>query len=515
MAAAALVAAGCDKKDQTPEEPAGLLKIEPLITRATSTNFEEGDKIGVDVILPDAAHATNECLTYSENEMAFQGTLKWYANGGTPCTIKAFYPYDAAGFPSTFTVASDQSTGAGASDFMVAAKTGVYPQKAAVTLPFQHYLSQIVVEVTNQAEADIDYVKVKGLIPTADINVEGEVITVTPSATAEKGDIIAEAVTANKTYRAIIVPQEAEFSLEIAVNQGATILTNIPSSIMKQGYTYKIEATVTPDNVKVSLAGEIKNWEDGGTIGGGSTEIVFEEHLDNGYFIYHNKNYKVAKLADGNWWMTQPLSYVPSDYTPSDDPTVEAHIWYSVPAKDDKDETKIEKYGYLYDYYAILDVKEITEDNFDDFAGVRGICPVGWHVPTKAEADVLVTGATSCYCDAALQYATTKIANADGFNYVLSGTRNKTTLTGNGSYLSTTISEVNAGDTGYAGEPSMNYIALSTGYQCKKNASGTITNYQFYGIMSTFSATTHGKLSVAYTNVCSGYQVRCVRDSAE
>lgn len=519
---AALAVVGCKQVGpDTPVEP-DLVKIEPVITRATSTNFEQGDQIGLTIIKADASeHASNACLTYDESAKAFSGETKWYAEGGDKCSLKAFYPYQEAGFPSSFTVAADQSKGAGASDFMAAAKADVLPQREAVAMVFKHYLSQIVINIDNSANAEIESVTIRGLVPTADIAVDTEgTITVDP-AEAAASDIVAECLTANQKYRVIVVPQRSALSLAVKVKAGNLLVTSIPESILKQGYTYTINAEVTPDNVNVSLSGEIENWQqdDGAALGGDTvTEISFTEHLDEGYIEYDNVKYNVVKLSNDQIWMAQPLRFVPAGMTVSSDPTEDSHIWYSVPASKDGGATSAtnEKYGYLYDYYAIFNTKEITETNFDTFECAQGICPKGWHVPSKAQADSLVAAnASALFFDSVLSYATVANANAAGFNYVLSGTRNKTSLTGNGSYLATTIDAAKAGDlVEYVGECSMNYIALSTGYQCKKT-DGVITNYQYYGIMSTFSGTIHGKLNTAYTNVCSGYQVRCVRDTSK
>lgn len=523
---AAIAAVGCKQVGpDTPVEP-GLVKIEPVITRATSTNFEQGDQIGLTIVKADATeHASNACLTYDEAAKAFSGDTKWYAEGGDACSLKAFYPYQAAGFPTSFTVAADQSKGAGASDFMAASKTNVLPQREAVAMVFKHYLSQIVVNIANTADAEIESVIIRNLVPTAEIAVKGDDITVT-AAEAEASDIVAECLTANKNYRAIVVPQTSTLALIIKVKAGNVLVSNIPESILQQSYTYKINAEVTPDNVKVSLSGEIEQWTDGGdldiigggTDDGGTTGVSFHEYLDKGYIEYDNVNYTVKEFSNGQIWMTQPLRFVPAGKTVSSDGTADDHIWYSVPAVEDGGaaSAKNEKYGYLYDYYTIFDTEEINETNYNTFEGAQGICPKGWHVPTKSEAESLVAAADSAlFYDSTLKYATVANANAAGFDYVLSGIRNKTSLTGNGSYTTSKIDEAKAGDlTDYVGECSMNYIALSTGYQCKKDSkTGEITNYQFYGIMSSFTSTLHGKFSTAYTNVLSGYQVRCVRDA--
>ncbi len=520
LAAFAIAAVSC-QKSELPVQESPAVEITPVITRATSTNFEQGDQVGLKIVKKDqSVYAENACLTYDAVRQSFKGDLKWYAEGGETCSLFAFYPYAATGMPTTFTVAADQSTGAGASDFMAGAKNDVLPQVTAVSLPFKHYLSQIIINISNEAGAPVENVIVKDLVGKANIAVntsgEGELITVTPDETSTPFDIKAEATEANKKYRVIVVPQERSFGLVVKAEGGSTLVTGIPSAVIKQGYTYTINAKVTTDGVYATLSGEITNWSDGGTLGGGEYEVPFEEHLDKGYILYDHIKYDIDTLDNGKVWMVQPLRFVPLGKSVSADATSDNHIWYSYPASLEQTpatSAKNEKYGYLYDYYAIFGTDNITEDNFDDFEGTQGICPKGWHIPTKAEGEKLVAAADSAlFYDSDLKYSTIANANAAGFKYVMSGLRNKTTLAGAGSYNTLTVDAAKAGDlTDYVGECQMNYIALSTGYQCKKS-SDVITNFQFYGIMSTFSSSIHGKLNISYTNICSGYQVRCVRD---
>ena len=62
-ALAAPLMISCDKQPQSlPEAP--VLSIDPLITRATEVNFEEGDRIGLDVTRADGSiYAENALLS--------------------------------------------------------------------------------------------------------------------------------------------------------------------------------------------------------------------------------------------------------------------------------------------------------------------------------------------------------------------------------------------------------------------------------------------------------------------
>ncbi len=55
------------------------------------------------------------------------------------------------------------------------------------------------------------------------------------------------------------------------------------------------------------------------------------------------------------------------------------------------------------------------------------------------------------------------------------------------------------------------YVAGSTCYLVRKADDGSLTNAQYYSLMSTYNAS-NNKVSVAYGNGASGYSVRCVKD---
>ena len=78
LAGAVLLAlAACNKTPQTDPQPADFsqykLRVEPVITRATETDFEAGDAIGLSVVRAGGDHATNVKLSYDGT--AFSGDL--------------------------------------------------------------------------------------------------------------------------------------------------------------------------------------------------------------------------------------------------------------------------------------------------------------------------------------------------------------------------------------------------------------------------------------------------------
>lgn len=530
FAAALLVS--CQQEENETLTPANSrITISPVITRATEVNFETGDKIGVTIIQNgDFVYAENKLMTF--NDGVFAGDLLWYPEGNDKSQIVAYYPYREGNTPTSFSVEADQTTGYGASDLMAASNKDVLPTVNTITMNFKHLLTKLVINVTKEIEANITSIALKGSIPTATLDLAA--LTVTADANVAATNITAQVVEANKTYRALIVPQTVALTLEVATSDGKTLSQKLTSTTLAQGGQYSVNIRVLPDDIEVKLIGDIENWTDEGEIRA-DNEIPFEEHLDENYFLYDNVKYNTVTLANGTTWMAEPLIYLPKGYTPSTDPTADSHVWYPYEIKADgatvatTEESAIKELGYLYDFQVALGGKEITESNLNSFEGAQGICPKGWHIPTRLEYFNLVgkttndvdgkvpaDGDKALFYDAVYDGAKISSLNNAGFNYQFSGVRMATSLTGAGSYQKTAIAEDANIQTAWHGKPAMNYLMTSTAFKPVYNStSGLLTNIQFFGLMSTINAKySEGRLSLSYVSIKAGMQLRCVRDQA-
>ena len=509
---ALLAFAACNKlPEKAPDYSDAAIVVEPVITRATETNFENGDAIGLTVSRAAGVHADNARLTYDGS--AFKGDLTWYAEGGDEATFAAYYPY-AATKPASFTVAADQSAGLSSSDFISAVKENVVPTPAEVTMVFKHRLARLVLNVTNNYGAAIDAFTVKGAIPTALI---ADDLTASVDPSAAPVDIKAWKG-ANAWY--VILPAQT-VALTIAATTGSkTLQQKLAEATLVAGKQYTANVIVNPEDIQIVLSGEISNWDDGGELapeGDAPQEIAFEEHLSDGYFSYDNVRYNVVKLKDGKWWMAQPLAFLPAGKQPSSDPNDGNGIWYTyssdgtniTPATDGAN-------GYLYDVATVFGAA-ITADNYNSFEGAQGLCPAGWHIPTRSEFIDLVGQSNkgagesaaivkedAAYYDAVYNGAKITALDADGFNYAFIGTMIKASATATGSYNKLITSAADCSVEAYLGRPKMNYMLSSTG--------NSVT--QFFALMSAFTSTyKEGKLNVTFNNITNGVEVRCVRNA--
>ena len=520
LAGAALLAlVACNKTPNTEPQPVDFsqykLKVEPVITRVTETNFENGDAIGLAVVRTGGAYAANEKLTYDGT--AFSGNLNWYDNGDEACTLKAYYPYkEGEGLPTMFSVQQDQTKGTAASDFVSAVKENVLPSANAVSVVFKHQLSRVVTTVKNLSGADIEDIVFEEFVPVATIGAD-----LTAKATdGAKWQPMKPFFKEDKYY--LIVPAQTVKPVVKVTVGGKTLTQELTEVSLGPGKEYSLSMVVKKEEIKVVLAGEIENWNDGGEIIGGPS---FSENLEEGYIVYDGDKYTVKQLSNKLWIMTQSLRYVPEGMKISSDPTDGNGIWYpytsdGTTATPATDAASIEARGLLYDHQVAFGA-EITAENFKTFEGTKGICPKGWHIPTQAEFMSIVgasnktdtaaatTDENAVYYDADYKAARIKTMNADGFNFDFPGSVMRNNNTTKGKYLTVITKDTNCTVPEWFGKNATSYYMGSTGY----TPANTETNRQFLSLMSTFtSAYPEGKLSVGYSNYLGGYSLRCIRN---
>ncbi|MBQ9192961.1 MAG: fimbrillin family protein [Bacteroidales bacterium] len=518
---ALLTLAACNKTPETGPQPVDFsrygIRVEPVITRATETDFEKGDAIGLSVVRAAGEYAANAKLTYDGT--AFSGDLNWYDDGTDEATLKAYYPYtEGEALPTRFTVQQDQSKGTASSDFISAVKEGVLPSANAVAVVFKHQLSRLVVTLKNNSGNPVESVRFEEIVPVAVI---ADDLTATVAEGAKWQPITAFA-DGDKYYA--IVPGQKVAPRVVVTSGGKELSQMLAETTLLPGKQYSVSVIVNKEEIKVVLAGEIENWNDGGEITGGGPST--EEHLSEGYILYGGDKYTVKQLSNKRWIMTQSLRYIPEGKTVSSDPADGNGLWYpytsdGTTATPATDAASIEARGLLYDHQVAFGA-EITADNFKTFEGTRGICPEGWHIPTQAEFLAIVgasnktdeaaaaTDESAVYYDAEYKAARIKTMNADGFNWDFAGGIMRNNNTATGKYQATVTKSSTCAVEEWVGRNAITYYMGSTGY----TPANTETNRQFLSLMSTFTSTyNEGKVNVAYSNYLSGNPLRCIRDA--
>ncbi|MCQ2176676.1 MAG: PL29 family lyase N-terminal domain-containing protein [Bacteroidales bacterium] len=270
--------------------------------------------------------------------------------------------------------------------------------------------------------------------------------------------------------------------------------------------------------------------------------VSFEEH--DGYFVYDGERYNTVTI-NGRVWMAENLRFVPEGFTVSDNPSnlavsPDQSIFYPyVPGEDiaagsakpvvDPTNTElIKSNGYFYSAYAALGVGEINDANGKTLEGLQGICPRGWHIPTRAEyfalcgaynksaywGDAAAGSDPTAYCwdpaaDAKIGYATPAKFNEAGFNWKPYGTATPVhTSTVDADYSTNVIQEKNCEIPEYVGKPGLTYFWTST-------ANITASSSQMFVLASTFASSyKKGRISLMFGNTTYASLVRCIKDEA-
>lgn len=525
LGACLLALAACEKKsvfpEPTPEQgEKRLVRIAPVMTKVTESAFEAGDAIGVTITRTAGVYADNEKMTFDGS--VFSGSLMWYAEGADGATVLAYHPYSASQ-PTRFTVQADQRQGTSESDFVAAIKSGVLPSAHAVTLPFKHKLTRIVLNITNNTEGDPVAISLSGAKLTATLDEE---FTATVDETAEIGSVIAHKISSSQ-YELILPPQTV--SLVATVTAGGNDLNQaLQEATLEAGKQYSISMIVNPADLKVAFSDEISAWEDGGEIGNGDNTLI--EKLADGYITYHEQKYTVAKMKDGKWWMTQNMRYIPEGITVSDQLTnVTAGVYYplvvnagNTAAEFSKDITVINNKGYLYQAEVALGKKVgdlTTVEQAQALDGAQGICPKGWHVPTLDDIVGLVgkavapveTNVSAPYYNGA--NGSVKLLNDDNFNIdafgsisIIDATKTAGTMIGwMKAYPDKLASGYINGST---------YVDNTFSYKTAGDPTSGVKNMQFWGLTVMTNKGSEADYTCNGTKVSFrlGNPVRCVRN---
>lgn len=242
-----LLSSACNELTTDQIIPEGDLEIKfstslYQFTKATDTQFETGDNIGISIIKDNVFYLYNTKWTYNDGQLTSDGEYKWYGDLESTSSIVAVYPWCKMTENNpviSFTVNSDQSTHAlyTASDLMLATAASK-PTTEAVPLNFQHALSKIVVTLDNQLGEEVTELYFTDLYGTVILDIKNpDNIYIS----GEKGAIKAGYI-GNNQWSLIVVPQEN-------VSPKLNVVTK-----SNKHYTYSLEDNVTFRSGKLNTA---------------------------------------------------------------------------------------------------------------------------------------------------------------------------------------------------------------------------------------------------------------------
>ena len=252
----------------------------PSKTRATATDFENGDRIGLYVAQADAPLeiggnlVNNEALTYNGSSWTTARTLYW--DDGT-YNAYAYYPY-IQGVSSIsdqpFSVNTDQSTaktatalgGYEASDLLFATAKGIKASASPIDLTFRHIMSKLKIRLVKGEDFEGEMpatadVYIHNTVPTATVDLQAGVATRYVKGTRHTIKARQEGTYA---YSAIVVPQRIDNRQPLieVVMKGVSYMYE-SKFVFKPGVEHLVNLVITdnPDKVRIDIGGEVENWQ--------------------------------------------------------------------------------------------------------------------------------------------------------------------------------------------------------------------------------------------------------------
>lgn len=249
-------------------------------SRATETDFEVNDKIGLYVAKTDAPLeiggnlVNNEPLTYDGTKWNATRTLYW--DEGT-YNAYAYYPYInkvSSIEDQPFCISTDQSTsktetslgGYEASDLLFATNKNLTALTSPVALNFKHIMSKLLIRLVQGEDFEGEMptsatVYVHNTVPEATIDLQAGVATRYVKGT--KQTIVAHQDD-DYIYSAIIVPQRIENRMPLieVIMNGVSYLFESKFQF-KPGTEHLVNLIISdnPDQVKIDIGGEIQGWQ--------------------------------------------------------------------------------------------------------------------------------------------------------------------------------------------------------------------------------------------------------------
>ena len=276
--------ASCSNDDSTEapvsakETPMTFDVVHPSQTRATATDFENGDKIGVyiakaDMPLEIGGNAlNNEPLTLTSGKWTPGKNLFW--DEGT-YNAYAYYPYMNVTSieDQPVSVATDQSTaetngtlsGYEASDLLYAKTSNVAASTSPVPLSFKHVMSKLTIRLVKgedfEGEMPTDAeIFIHNTVPTATFDISAGIVT---RDVKGKRATIKARQESNFQFGAIIVPQRLDNRVPLVevIMKGVSFLFE-SKFLFKPGTEHLVNLVISenPDKVKINIGGEKQNW---------------------------------------------------------------------------------------------------------------------------------------------------------------------------------------------------------------------------------------------------------------
>lgn len=276
----------CSNTDVVEKEEQGVMRFTVLhpgsVTRATATNFESGDKIGLYVVKEvdnltaplqlSGNHANNEPLLFSGTVWEPRKPIYWPEE---QVDVYAYYPYmDIRSVDAQpFAVQTDQSSpetaealsGYEASDLLWAKAESLPAAETAVPLQFSHRMSKLVIKLVKGTDYEGELpgdaqLYVHNTVPTAMIDLSNGAVM--KDTYGKASSIKCRKVSADQ-FEAIIVPQRIETRrpfIEIVTNDIAYLVEDNFNFKSGMQHTIQLVITASPEQIRIEIDPSSGDW---------------------------------------------------------------------------------------------------------------------------------------------------------------------------------------------------------------------------------------------------------------
>ena len=258
------------------------ISISTQITRATDTDFERDDKVGLYVVnyngstsgtlVSSGNHVDNMRFTYSGSWTPDQEI--YWKDESTKADFYIYYPYttnisNISALPASVKTNQTTEENYKASDFLWGKTAGIAPTKNAVSMMVKHLTSNIIIKLVPGDGYSVDdlataKIEICGLKTNATVNLTNGEITAT--------GISADITPINETtqYRALVIPQNVIGIdlVRIKIGDNTYLLNQTINLLPNRQYTSTITINRSSQGINIGIG----EWEEddmdyGGTVG--------------------------------------------------------------------------------------------------------------------------------------------------------------------------------------------------------------------------------------------------------
>lgn len=279
FAVCAMILTACTTKEEEVSPASQDVRFYPTMTRATETQFQEGDKISISAVHPSAGTELKASGNYADNvKYVYRGG--WFVaetpseaislpSDGSGLAYYGVYPQQySLATNGTFKVQTNQRTRANitASDLCTVYRP--VSNDREVYLKFWHRLSRICVNIKNVPANQTVAMRLTNIYNEAFFDLNANTYSTAPGAI--KSEIrMGEMNGSNRDFEAILPPQAFTLGTNLIVNIGAksyNVSTSRPTETFRSGMEYDYWLIYTGEDIELDelrFKGYIHEWNTG------------------------------------------------------------------------------------------------------------------------------------------------------------------------------------------------------------------------------------------------------------